>query len=152
MKLRNSIKPRRPSGSIAAQYLDYKGEGVAAGSLIQRTCAQIGLVEGVNCAPQRRRPRRGLAVEGSALGTQDPTYGGSTNTPGVGSGLDGVPDIGFFNTVNPTSTSQSQYNGRLDANMTVAGPLGLCHLLGAAAPRPTSRVPFALPISGIIRR
>jgi hypothetical protein len=105
------------SGSIASQYLTYKGEGVASGaSLIQRTCAQVGLQEGVNCATTTGGLDLGSPLK-SALGTQDPSYGGSTNTPGVGSGLDGVPDVGFFNTVNPTSTTQAQYNGRLDANI-----------------------------------
>jgi hypothetical protein len=105
------------SSSIASQYLTYKGEGVASGaSLIQRTCAQVGLQEGVNCATTTGGLGLGSPLK-SALGTQDPTYGGSTNTPGVGSGLDGVPDVGFFNTVNPTSTTQAQYNGRLDANI-----------------------------------
>jgi hypothetical protein len=36
----------------------------------------------------------------------------------VGGGLDGVPDMAYYNTVNPTTTSQAQYNGRVDANIT----------------------------------
>jgi hypothetical protein len=105
------------SGSIASKYLTYKGEGVASGAtLIQRTCSQVGLQEGVNCATTTGGLDLGSPLK-SALGTQDPTYGGSTNAPGVGGGLDGVPDVGFFNTVNPTSTTQAQYNGRLDANL-----------------------------------
>ncbi len=106
-----------PTGSIAAQYLGYKGEGVAASSLIQRTCSQIGLVEGVNCNTTTAGLDVGSPLKGVALGTQDPTYGGSANAPGVGGGLDGVPDIGYYNTVDPTSISQAQYNGRLDANL-----------------------------------
>jgi hypothetical protein len=105
-----------PSGSIAEKYLTYPGTGVAATGLIQRTCAQIGLVEGVNCATTTA----GLDVGSPSklpLGALDPTYGGSSNTPGVGGGLDGVPDLAFFNTVDPTGTSQQQYNGRLDANI-----------------------------------
>ncbi len=42
-----------PSGSIASKYTTYKGEAVASTGLVQRTCANIGLTEGVNCA----RPR-----------------------------------------------------------------------------------------------
>ena len=49
---------------------------------------------------------------------QDLTYGGNPGAPGVGGGLDGIPDIAFFNTVNPTHTSQMQYTGRVDANVT----------------------------------
>ena len=49
---------------------------------------------------------------------QDLTYGGNPSIPGIGGGLDGVPDIAYFNTVNPTNTSQMQFNGRVDANIT----------------------------------
>ncbi len=104
------------SGSIASKYLSYKGEGAASSGLVQTTCAQVGLVEGVNCATTTGGLDVGSPLK-SALGTQDPTYGGSTNHPGVGGGLDGVPDLALFNTVNPTSTSQQQYNGRLDAQV-----------------------------------
>ncbi len=105
------------AGSIAAQYLSYQGEGVAANGMIQRTCAQIGLTEGVNCATTTSGLDVGSPLT-SALGTMDPSFGGSSAEPGIGSGLDGVPDIGYFNAVNPTTTSQKQYNGRLDANVT----------------------------------
>ncbi len=39
-------------------------------------------------------------------------------TPGVGGGLDGVPDMAFYNTVNPDHRLADQYNGRLDADVT----------------------------------
>jgi hypothetical protein len=45
-------------------------------------------------------------------------YGGSPNSPGTGNGLDGIADIALYTTKNPTDISQSQYNGRLDANVT----------------------------------
>jgi hypothetical protein len=106
-----------PAGSIAAQYLSYAGEGVAATGLIQRTCAQIGLKEGINCITTTSGLDVGSPLK-NGLGAQDPTYGGSAGTPGVGSGLDGVADIGYFNTSNPTNTSQAQWSGRLDANVT----------------------------------
>jgi len=105
------------AGSIAAEYLSYPGEAVAANALIQQTCANIGLTEGKNCATTTAGLDVGSPLK-TALGTQDPTYGGSSNTPGVGSGLDGVPDIAFYNTVNPTNITQAQYNGRLDADAT----------------------------------
>ena len=106
-----------PTGTIAAQYLSYPGEGVAASSLIQETCASIGLQEGVNCTTTTGGLDVGSPLTGVALGAQDPTYT-SANSPGIGGGLDGVPDIGFYNTVNPTSITQQQYNGRLDAQAT----------------------------------
>jgi hypothetical protein len=104
-------------GSIAAKYLSYKGEGVAASGMIQRTCASIGLTEGTNCATTSAGLDVGSPLK-IGLGLLDPTYGGSSNQPGIGGGLDGVPDLAYFNTLNPSNTTQSQYNGRLDANAT----------------------------------
>lgn len=105
------------TGSIAGKYLSYKGEGVAASSIVPRTCASIGLTEGVNCATLSGGLDVGSPLT-SALGTQDLTYGGNSNTPGVGGGLDGIPDLAYYNTVDPNTTSQIQYNGRVDANVT----------------------------------
>jgi len=103
-----------PTGSIAAQYLGYPGEGAASSSLVQETCASIGLLEGKNCTTTTSGLDVGSPLKGVALGTQDPGYT-SPQSPGVGGGLDGIPDIGYYNTVNPTTISQKQYNGRLDA-------------------------------------
>ena len=104
-------------GSIAAKYLSFPGSGVASNGIIQRTCASIGLQEGVNC----NTVSGGLDVGSpltTGLGLQDLSYGGNPNVPGVGGGLDGVPDLAYFNLVNPTTTSQMQFNGRVDANVT----------------------------------
>ncbi len=104
-------------GSIAAKYLAFPGEAVSANAIIPRNCASIGLTEGVNC----RTTSGGLDIGSplhNGLGHQDPTYGGNSNNPGVGGGLDGVPDIAYFNSVNPNTVSQAQYNGRLDANLS----------------------------------
>ncbi|MFP5230554.1 MAG: carboxypeptidase regulatory-like domain-containing protein [Acidobacteriota bacterium] len=110
------------TGSIAAKYLGFKGESVSGSNIIPRSCASIGLTEGVNCHAVGPNGQNGLDVgsplKGSTLGTQDLSYGGNPNNPGVGGGLDGVPDMAFYNTVNPTTISQAQYNGRLDANVT----------------------------------
>lgn len=105
------------SNSIASKYLSYKGEGVSATGMIARTCASIGLQEGVNCVTTSQGLDVGSPLT-TGLGRQDLTYGGNSTTPGVGNGLDGVPDLAYFNSVNPTSTTQSQYNGRLDADVT----------------------------------
>ena len=90
---------------------------MAASGLIAQSCSQIGLTEGVNC----NTTPNGLDVGSpltTGLGMQDLTYGGSSGTPGVGGGLDGVADLGFYNTLDPSTTSQAQYNGRLDAYVT----------------------------------
>ncbi len=105
------------SGSIASKYLAYPGEGVASNSMIAQTCAQVGLTEGQNC----NTTPGGLDVGSpltNGIGKQDPTYGGNSGSPGVGGGLDQVADLALFNTVDPSSTSQIQYNGRLDAYAT----------------------------------
>ncbi|HET8637819.1 MAG TPA: carboxypeptidase-like regulatory domain-containing protein, partial [Acidobacteriaceae bacterium] len=104
------------SGSIAAQYLGYPGVA-PVGTLINQTCTQAGLKEGVNCQTIDGKLDVGSPLT-SGLGHQDLTYGGSSTTPGVGNGLDGVPDLQFLTTPNPTSTSQVQYNGRVDAQVT----------------------------------
>jgi hypothetical protein len=107
-----------PANSISAQFLTFPGAGVSAKSLVSATCGTAGLMEGVNCATI---PGQGLDIGSplkTPLGTHDLTYGGSPNSPGVGSGLDGVADIAEYVTLNPTNTSQKQYNGRLDADVT----------------------------------
>lgn len=104
-------------GSIAAKYLSFPGNAVSANGIIPRTCSQVGLTEGVNCNTVSGGLDVGSPVT-TGLGMQDLTYGNTAGIPGVGGGLDGVPDIAFFNTVNPTHTSQMQFNGRVDANVT----------------------------------
>lgn len=105
------------SGSIAQKYLSYAGEAVSANSIIPRTCTQIGLTEGVNCSTVSGGLDVGSPLT-TGLGRQDLTYGGNSSTPGVGGGLDGIPDLAYFNTTNPTTITQIQYTGRVDANVT----------------------------------
>src|SRR5437588_2189513 len=104
-------------GSSDAKYHAFPGNAVHASSMIPRTCASIGLTEGVNCNTTTGGLDVGSPIT-TGLGMQDLTYGGDPSHPGVGGGLDGVPDLALFNTVNPTKTSQTQYNGRLDADVT----------------------------------
>jgi len=106
-----------PSGSIASKFTTYKGEGVASNGIIQQPCSSIGLTEGVDCATVAGGLDVGSPLK-NGIGLQDPTYGGSSSNPGIGGGLDGVPDLAYFNTVNPTNISQNQYNGRLDGDVT----------------------------------
>ena len=80
-------------------------------------------MEGVNCATVSGGLDLGSPLK-TGLGLQDLTYGGNSNTPGVGGGLDGIPDIAYFNSLNPTTTSQSQYNARVDADITQKDRLG----------------------------
>lgn len=110
-------------GPIAAEYLSFPGAAVATNGIIARTCASIGLVEGANCATVSGGLDLGSPLT-TGVGMQDLSYGGNSNTPGVGGGLDGIPDLAYFNSLNPTTTSQSQYNARVDADVTQKDRLG----------------------------
>ena len=105
-------------GSIARAYAQYPGEGVNAAAQLNSTCSLLGLAEG----PQCRTVAGGIDIGSpltTPLGTRDPSYAGAAaSSPGVGNGLDGVPDIGYFQTSNPNRITQTQYNGRLDANIS----------------------------------
>ncbi len=112
-----NILTAAPSGSLAAKMLSYPGEGVAYSSILSTTCATIGLIQGTNC---NVIPGAGLNLGSpltTPLGTQDTTWK-NTGNPGIGSGLTNTPTIAEYTTVNPTSDSYSQYNGRVDANVT----------------------------------
>jgi hypothetical protein len=106
-----------PSGSIASQFLTFPGAGVSASSIINQTCADAGLTEGVNCITI---PGQGLNIGSpltGPLGSQDLSWTSPTS-PGVGGGLNStVADIADYTTKNPTNVVDQQYNGRLDANL-----------------------------------
>jgi hypothetical protein len=104
-----------PSGSIASTYLTFPGAGVS-GTQITQNCGNIGLTQGATCNAVPGGLNIGSPMT-TPLGTQDPTWAG-TNTPGVGGGLSTTPDIGDYTTVNPTTITDDQYNGRVDANIT----------------------------------
>jgi hypothetical protein len=105
------------SGSIAQEYLTFPGAAVNSTAINNDTCADAGLVQGVNC---NMIPGQGLNVGTpltTPLGTQDPTWT-STSSPGVGSGLGTVADIANYTTSSSTSYADAQYNGRVDADVT----------------------------------
>lgn len=120
---------------IASKYLTLKGAGVVYTSILEgandpHQCADIGLVQGVNC---NWIQGQGLDI-GSPLtigaGAQDPSFKppvGSTYTPGLGgngtgspSNLDGVPDIMYVATVGPSTQINQQFNGRVDYQATAS--------------------------------
>jgi Carboxypeptidase regulatory-like domain/TonB dependent receptor len=108
--------------SVAAKVAGFPGEGASFNAIVPRTCAEVGLTAPGQCqAIFSGGTYQGLDVGSplrTKLGTPDPTYGGGSGTPGVGSGLDGVPDIMYVQTVNPTTNAPEQYNGRLDFQAT----------------------------------
>jgi hypothetical protein len=112
-----ALTPLAPSGSIASTYLNFPGAAVLGTLNPSATCAEAGLTEGANCVTI---PGQGLNIGSpltTGLGKQDLTYNGNSS-PGLGSGLSTVGDIGFYSTSTPTSNDFKQYNGRLDADVT----------------------------------
>jgi Carboxypeptidase regulatory-like domain len=107
-----------PAGSIASTYLTFPGNPVVAlGINPDGNCAAAGLTEGVDC---KNIPGKGINVGTpltTPLGSQDLTWT-STSSPGVGSGLGNVADIANYITSNPTTFTATQYNGRLDVDLT----------------------------------
>jgi Carboxypeptidase regulatory-like domain/TonB dependent receptor len=116
-----------PSGSIAAKYLSFPGNGVVGTLNANATCANAGLAEGVNC---RTIPGQGLNLGAPLnpavfpLGAQDPAWKSPTSpgTGGDGNGgannLGTMADIANYFTSNLTQFTANQYSGRIDANIT----------------------------------
>ncbi|HEY3454974.1 MAG TPA: TonB-dependent receptor [Bryobacteraceae bacterium] len=116
----NTIKSAVPN-SIAAKYASYPGEGVSYNAIIPFSCASAGFpAAGCQAITDSSGKPLGLDI-GSPLhlplGATDPTFVNNGN-PGVGGGLDGIPDIMNVQTTNPTSTNPQQFNGRIDYHLT----------------------------------
>src|SRR5580692_2333840 len=109
------------AGSIANKLLTFPGEGTAISRIIPMTCAQAGLSAAGSCQEIGPNGSSGLDIGSplkAGLGTHDPTFGNAATPFGVGGGLDGVPDIAFVQTLNPTISTSTQYNGRVDWQAT----------------------------------
>src|SRR5882762_5048440 len=104
------------SGFISGQLLSFPGEGASFTTNLNATCAQANLSP-TNC----QAVNGGLDV-GSLLtsgrGNLDPTFNGGATPFGVGKGLDGIPDLAFVQTLNPNQSTATQWNGRLDFQVT----------------------------------
>ena len=112
-------------GSIASQITSFPGEGASISSIAQNAdCAFAGIAA---CQEVRDGSGNLLGLDvgsplAAPLGTRDPSWQSATASspviPGVGGGLDGIPDIMNVNTLNPTRSTAQQFNGRLDYQMT----------------------------------
>src|SRR4029077_10349443 len=130
-------------GPNASKFLAFPGVAPNGGTFVEKTCADVGLIDAAhvtanspvaNCA---EITGQGLDIGSpltSGVGHVDPAYNGCyhfTGTPctqvdygtgGNGNGgtanLDGVPDLAFFSTVQPSNSTHRQYNGRIDFNPT----------------------------------
>ena len=101
--------------SIAAKILGFPGEGASYSAIIPKSCSAAGLP-----ASQCRAVSGGLDLGSplhSSLGAADPSYV-SNGAPGIGSGFDGIPDVFFVQTANPTTSNPQQFNGRIDYQAT----------------------------------
>jgi Carboxypeptidase regulatory-like domain/TonB dependent receptor len=106
-----------PTGSIANTLLTFPGEGTAISHIIPMTCAQAGFSTPGSCEQVGGGLNIGSPLT-TGLGTHDPTFGTAATPFGVGSGLNGVPDIAFVQTLNPNISTATQYNGRIDFQAT----------------------------------
>lgn len=110
-----------PAGSIASNLLTFPGEGVSFNAVLAQSCADAGLSGPGQCQPIMNGGQfAGLDIGSpltSALGSPDTSFV-NPGTPGVGNGLDGIPDILPVETTNPTTNTFAQYNGRVDFQAT----------------------------------
>ncbi len=123
-----------PSGSNASKYLTFPGFAPAPGTILEagHTCTDIGLDEGSNCATiagQGLDLGRPLDPALFPLGTRDPSGvlpdgthdrfnpGLGGNGTGSAANLDGIPDLVFLVNRGPNTSTQTQYNGRVDYNL-----------------------------------
>jgi Carboxypeptidase regulatory-like domain/TonB dependent receptor len=104
------------SGFIAGSLLSFPGEGASYNKVLPATCAQANF-PATNCATINGELDIGSPLT-SARGTPDPTYGQAATPFGVGNGLDGIPDLQFVQTINPFISTETQYNGRVDYQLT----------------------------------
>lgn len=105
-----------PNGSIARKLLSYPGEGPANSTFIGQTCAGVGLP-----STQCRDTSHGLDLGSpltTGLGTSDPTYGQPGTPYGIGNGFSGIPTVQFLETQTPNVNTDSQYNGRIDYQLS----------------------------------
>src|SRR6267143_850557 len=112
------------TGFISGGLLSFPGEGGSFTTNLNATCAQVNLPT-TNCQAVSGGLDIGspltsstCAITNPGKGKPDPTFAGATTPYGVGCGLDGTPDVAFVQTSNPNSSVATQYNGRVDYQVT----------------------------------
>lgn len=112
----DQLVAQRKQGGVSAAIAGYPGESVNYQSVANSSsCAQAGL-SSAYCHDVPYNGRIGLDVGSplaTPLGTPDPSFVSNT-APGIGGGFDGIPDLFYANTVNPSTSTNQQFNGRLD--------------------------------------
>jgi hypothetical protein len=133
-----SLDTEAPSGTIASKFTGIKGAGVVYKNILEdggdhHQCVDIGLVQGVSCNWIQGKGLdlgRPLTI---GVGKQDPSFAapvtttsGTLYTPGLGgdgtgnyaANMDGNADMFYVSTVGPNNNINSQYNGRVDYQVT----------------------------------
>ena len=106
-------------GYLAGTLLSFPGEDPRYTKVLPTSCGIAGMgALPLQCQPAGTGLDVGSLLAGSAKGSLDPTYGTTATLFGVGNGLDGVPDIQFVQFANPTKDIATQYNGRIDYQIT----------------------------------
>lgn len=125
-----------PPGSIASTLVNYPGNGILNKGVNASICQDAGLTEGLNCHAVAGGLNIGTPLNtakfpmGQVVGGQDPGWisASSPGTGGDGSGgpenLGTVADIANYITTNPTTKTEVQYNGRIDADITAKDRIG----------------------------
>ncbi len=104
------------TGFISGDLLSFPGEGASFTTNLNATCAQVNL-PATNCQAVSGGLDIGSLLT-SSRGTKDSTFGAAGTPYGVGNGLDGTPDVAFVQTLNPTKSVATQWNGRADYQVT----------------------------------
>lgn len=118
---------RTNPNSIAARLTGFPGVGASYTTISQTADCNVAGITPCTNVRDGSGSLIGLDI-GSPLrlppGTRDPSWvsGGAS---GSGNGVDGIPDIMFINTLNPTQRTAQQYNGRIDFQATSADLIAL---------------------------
>jgi hypothetical protein len=126
------------SGTIANKFLTLKGASVVSKGILEgpsdhHLCADVGLIDGTNChwiQGQGLDLGKPLTI---GVGKHDPSFAapvtnssGTVYTPGLGgdgtgsyaANMDGSADVAYYSTTGPNNNINTQYNGRLDVQVT----------------------------------
>jgi hypothetical protein len=104
------------TGFISSALLSFPGEGPSFNKVLPTSCAQADM-PATNCVAVGTGLNVGSLLT-SGRGNMDPTFGQPATPFGVGNGLGDVPDVEFVQYTNPDDSVETQYNGRLDYQMT----------------------------------
>src|SRR5215469_3303975 len=138
-----SYRQAATAGSAAAAIMGYNGVGPVPGEVLNKTCADVGLIDIAGSNPAagvyatcNQIPGQGLDLGRPLdqvrfpLGIRDPSHEDNVNgtMPGLGgdgtggnaqnTNLDGIADLQFISAKFPHFTINQQFNGRLDLNAT----------------------------------